>query len=197
METERVKEEARSAKDILLKVAGELGADKSLILDLLNSANEARRRIASVEYGRNYVKATFISSEASRKYPEKVVINRTLDGDLVKQKVGVPLEKAFHNAIVGEHGMKCTCEAALMTASRADRIIEHIAKKKGKKLSENYPFSKRVLCKHTLVLLDELLKRTSVDTRLIEKNLKIALAGYLLARRKADRKVINTALAEL
>lgn len=174
--------EKTSVKELLFKIADELGIKKDSLLVLVSSAHEARRRLVSIDRGSGYVRGTFISSEAYRKYPERVVVNKTLDGDVVERRVGVPIDKAYHYAVVGRHGMKCTCDFAIRTASLADKLVEELARKNHVALAEQYPFSKRVLCKHTLALFDEYLRFHPSDTTLVEKNLKTALVGYALAK---------------
>lgn len=188
---ERKSQERVDVKELLFGLADELGIKKDILLPLFKSAQEARSRVISIDYGNDYVKATFISSEASRRHPEKVVVSRSLDGELVKHRLGVPLERSYHHAVVGVHGMKCTCEFALRVATRADRFAEALARKVGLQLLEQYPFSKRILCKHTLVLLDELLRSGVSDQEALLKTVKLALVGYAVARGEASRSLAN------
>lgn len=177
-----------TARELLLSLWLELGLRTESILPLLRSAQEARRRVVSLTRGKGYVKGVFLSSEARRKGTEKVAVSRSLDGKLVKHRVGAPLEKSYHYTVVGPHSMKCTCESALNTATRADRAIEEYARRKKMTLKEQHPFSKRVICKHTVALLDELLSG-EVDLAELEKTLKIALAGYAISKKKRTKEV--------
>lgn len=189
---EKKSRESYVAKDLLFKLADELGIRRDILLPLFKSAQDAKKRVISIDHGNGYVKGTFVSSAASRKRPERVVVSRSLDGELVKHRVGVPIEKSYHHAVVGVHSMKCTCEFALMVASKADKLAEALAKTSGLQLPEPYPFSRRVLCKHTLVLLDELLKSGVTDTENLTKTVKIALVGYAVAKQRVTRRLVNT-----
>lgn len=180
-----------SAEDIVLRIADELGIDRHPLLRLIWAAREARRRLVSVELGSGYVRAAFISSEAKVRGVEKPVLQKTLDGDVIEQRLGVPQEKALHYAVVGAYAMKCTCTFALMAATSADRAVEEAAKRRGVGLPEAHPFSKRVLCKHTLSLLDKLLELGVGDRDALDRTLRVAVAGFAIFKGVANERVMN------
>lgn len=64
--------------------------------------------------------------------------------------------REFYVTQVGPYGIKCTCDDALITSSRADNAILSLARILEIDLSEARPLpitSRHILCKHTLALV--------------------------------------------
>jgi len=113
--------------------------------------------------------AIIASTEFLEKGPLRLVKVLTPDGVEVRIPIGIPPEEGFHVTQVGPYGMKCTCEDAVMTASRADREFVKALKALG---FEELPkplilplFSRFVLCKHTISLLSYLIAAGIIDYR--------------------------------
>jgi hypothetical protein len=100
--------------------------------------------------------------------------------------VGSTSDEEFHITQVGPYGIKCTCEDAVMTASKADREFIKALRESG--IYEVPPtlvfplFSRFVVCKHTLALLSYLVaaRILSLKNPNLRRTLKLALIGALL-----------------
>ena len=154
-----------------------LGLDVSLS-KIIRQARDVLSRVENIEYGTRYVRATILSSIASRGRPEHTVVVRGLDGRVRKVRVGVPLEQSYHNVIVSSRVLKCDCPVALRIASRADAFLESIAKRYRYRIREPMLFSKHILCKHTVAILAKAMDEGIIvmDDELID-NLSLALIG--------------------
>lgn len=136
--------------------------------------------------------AVIASTKFLEKGPLRIVKVSTPDGIEVKIPVGIPPDEGFHITQVGPYGMKCTCEDAIMTASKADREFIKAVKALG---FEELPspivfplFSRFVLCKHTIALLAYLIAAGIIDIRSphLRKTLALATIGAALKVMGAD-----------
>lgn len=175
-----------------------LGIPEKVLSKYYRGAKEVLQRIRSIEYGEGYVRATIISSKASRTGVERTVLVRDLTGSLKHVRVGTPLEESFHHVVVAEHMMKCNCPVAIRNASKADKWLEDFAKRNGLPVPSEPLFAKHVLCKHTLVVLSKGLAYGAIrlsDT-LID-NISLSLAGLALAENVVNENIVKELLRHL
>lgn len=139
--------------------------------------------------------AVMASSKLLEKGPQRILKVRTFEGDVVEIPIGTPPEEGFHVTQVGPYGMKCTCEDAVMTSSKADKeFFEGLREAGVEQVSPllTFPlFSRFVLCKHTLALLAYLMAagNLSLRSRVLRETLKIALIGAAL--RAGGRQLVG------
>ncbi len=136
--------------------------------------------------------AIIASTKFLEKRPVRLVKVITPDGEELRVPVGSAVDEEFHITQVGPYGMKCTCEDAVMTASRADREFIRALREAG--IHEIPPtlvfplFSRFVICKHTLAILSYLVaaRVLSLKDLNVRRTLKLALVGALLKSAGSD-----------
>gem|GEM_PF-4264780 len=143
-------------------------------------------RFSSLVLKGNSAVALMASTKLLEKGPERIIRLKTYQGEEIELSVGTPPEESFHITQVGPYGFKCTCEDAIMLASKADREFVEGLKRAGiLNLSPviSFPlFSRYILCKHTIALLALLLasKKITFRNKEFKKSLKLSLFGIAL-----------------
>ncbi len=138
--------------EVLLSISREIGLE-----GVVNSLSK-RIKNASELLDADRIKALIIKNEhalafitASPEDSKKVVSVKTRAG-----LVRIPIyPREFYVTQAGPYGIKCTCEDALMTSSKADKALMSIARVLEADFSEVRPLpisSKYIICKHTLAL---------------------------------------------
>ena len=171
--------------------ASTLGIPEKILAKYYRGAKDVLKRIQNIEYREGYVKATILSTKASRLAPEHTVVVRDLTGKLRKVTVGVPIEESYHHVIVAEHMMKCDCPVALRNASKADNWLEKFVKKNRIRYNPSEMlFAKHVLCKHTLAVLAKGIGYGAVPLtdRLID-NITVSLVGLAIAEGAVNENI--------
>lgn len=138
--------------EVLLSISREIGLE-----GVVNSLSK-RIKNASELLDADRIKALIIKNEhalafivASPEDSKKVVSVKTRAG-----LVRIPIyPREFYVTQAGPYGIKCTCEDALMTSSKADKALMSVARVLEADFSEVRPLpisSKYIICKHTLAL---------------------------------------------
>lgn len=128
-------------------------------LESLTNSLSKRLKGASELLGTERLKALIIKNEhalafisASAEDLKKVVSVRTEKG-----LIRIPVyPRDFYVTQAGPYGIKCTCEDALMTSSRADNALVNMVRTLETNFSDMRPLpisSKYIICKHTLALI--------------------------------------------
>jgi len=133
-----------------------LGIPEHVLAKHFRGAKDVLRRIEKFEVREGYVYAKILTSEAVRHGKPRIVRVKTLTGEENVVSVGTPLDMAYHYVTVSENTMKCTCPAALRTASKADKWLESLLKERGIQHTPHLSlFARHVLCKHTEAVLSK------------------------------------------
>ena len=185
-EAERRAEELRVLNKVYSLVKARafiLGIPDRLLAKYYRGAKDVLKRINNIDYKDGYVRATILTTKASKHMRVRSITVKDLFGNIRKIKIGVPIEDSYHHVTVTERVMKCTCPIAVRNASKANKWLEDLAKKK--KLHYNSSeklFFKHVLCKHTLAVLAKGIGYGAIPVSdALVKNLSLALIGLAVA----------------
>lgn len=179
-------------RDLLVVALRELDMNTVTMQDevrkLIESAREVGRRVERLEYSGNAVRMTVLSTEAKEspagpEVPGRVAVYRALDGALVKKPVGVPLERSYHYVQASEEELKCTCDFAMVEASKANAYLKALARQGRVELREDMPMVRFTLDKHTVYALARGLEDGVIrDTPALHETLKLGLIALAVAK---------------
>lgn len=171
---------------------------ESFVQKRASGAREVLKRKRTTTLVADEVRERVLSSKGVEMGEPRVVKVRTLDGRTVEVRSGAPEEEAFHVTHVSRFRMKCTCWDAVRTASVADRRLERILRERGLVARSSIPpFSRYVLCKHTLASLAKGLYEgvLDLDDVHLASTLRLALfAAYLKEEENPDAEVVDEML---
>jgi len=173
-----------------------LGVPEHIVTKYFKGARDVLKRIESFEVRNGYVYARILSTEAVRRGKPRSVRVKTLTGEEITVSLGVPLDSAYHYVVVSENIMKCTCQAALRTAAKADKWLEEYLRRHGIQTDlQTLLFAKHVLCKHTAAVLSKAIASGAVQvTEILLDNLTLGIAAAAISEGLVTQQIIDEVL---
>jgi len=170
-----------------------LGVPEHVVAKYHRGARDVLRRIEAFEVREGYVYARILTSEAMRYGKPRIVRVKTLSGEEKTVNVGVPLDRAYHYVVVSENTMKCTCSAAVRTASKADKWLEALLKEHTTQYILQTPFfAKHVLCKHSISVLSRAIATGALPvTDTLIDNLTLGLIAIAVSEEIVTQQIIE------
>jgi len=176
-------EELNDAYIVLLKIISDKIRAFKIPSNTIKITNEDFRsvlnRITYFEESNGIIYAKIKSMEAVEN-PRKTVTMKSLSGNSVSLNIGVSEREEYHNVVVSNMIMKCSCPIGRKIPKQASDQLKYV-------FGNQYPFistlvSNHILCKHTFTVLVKALAehKLSIDEELLD-NITLSIIIRALA----------------